>query len=117
VVNRLAVRQRLRKRKIAEIPNDIALLAPLTCGHACCSLYVGSMRTSGRHSGSSEHDEFSAALQSGGAGSLICSHCAYPLECVEQNRRAGSWLGSLLCPNCRNEYLYAYRWGRLMRKN
>jgi hypothetical protein len=49
--------------------------------------------------------------------SLICSRCKYPLECVEQSRRAGSWLGSLLCPNCRNEYLYAYRWGRLMRKN
>jgi hypothetical protein len=48
---------------------------------------------------------------------LVCSHCKYPLECVEQSRRAGSWLGSLLCPNCRNEYLYAYRWGRLMRKN
>jgi hypothetical protein len=48
---------------------------------------------------------------------LTCSHCKYPLECVEQSRRAGSWLGSLLCPNCRNEYLYAYRWGRLMRKN
>ncbi len=48
---------------------------------------------------------------------LKCSHCEHPLECVEQSRRSGSWLGSLICPNCRSEYLYAYRWGRLMRRN
>ena len=48
---------------------------------------------------------------------LSCSHCDYALECVEQNRRAGTWLGSFICPNCRSEYFYAYRWGRLMRKS
>ena len=48
---------------------------------------------------------------------LTCSHCDYTLECVEQNRRSGTWLGSLICPNCRSEYFYAYRWGRLMRKS
>ena len=47
---------------------------------------------------------------------LTCAHCTYGLECVEQNRRAGSWVGSFLCPNCRSEYLYAYRWGRLIEK-
>ena len=47
---------------------------------------------------------------------LTCAHCTYGLECVEQNRRAGSWVGSFLCPNCRSEYLYAYRWGRLLEK-
>lgn len=48
---------------------------------------------------------------------LNCSHCEHPLECVEQNRRSGTWLGSFICPNCRSEYFYAYRWGRLMRKS
>jgi len=48
---------------------------------------------------------------------LNCSHCEYTLECVEQNRRSGTWLGSFICPNCRSEYFYAYRWGRLMRKS
>jgi len=48
---------------------------------------------------------------------FCCAQCEYPLECVEQSRRAGSWLGSLICPNCRSEYLYAYRWGRLMRRS
>ena len=48
---------------------------------------------------------------------LQCSHCEYPIECVEQNRRSGTWLGSFICPNCRSEYFYAYRWGRLMRKS
>jgi transposase-like protein len=47
---------------------------------------------------------------------LNCSHCEYPLECVELNRRSGTWLGSFICPKCRSEYFYAYRWGRLMRK-
>ncbi len=47
---------------------------------------------------------------------LHCGHCEYPLECVEQNRRSGTWLGSFMCPNCRSEYLYAYRWGRLVQK-
>ena len=51
-----------------------------------------------------------------GATHLSCSTCAYPLECVEQNRRSGTWLGSFICPNCRSEYFYAYRWGRLTRK-
>ncbi len=61
-----------------------------------------------------------AALQSGyqmRSPHLNCSHCEYPLECVEQNRRSGTWLGSFICPNCRSEYFYAYRWGRLMRKS
>jgi transposase-like protein len=48
---------------------------------------------------------------------LNCSHCDYTLECVEQNRRSGTWLGSFICPNCRSEYFYAYRWGRLIRKS
>ena len=48
---------------------------------------------------------------------LHCSHCEYQLECVEQNRRSGTWLGSFICPNCRSEYFYAYRWGRLMLKS
>lgn len=52
-----------------------------------------------------------------GARDFCCAQCEYPLECVEQSRRAGSWLGSLICPNCRSEYLYAYRWGRLMRRS
>jgi hypothetical protein len=47
---------------------------------------------------------------------LHCGHCEYPLECVEQNRRSGTWLGSFMCPNCRSEYFYAYRWGRLVQK-
>jgi hypothetical protein len=62
----------------------------------------------------------SVGLQSGyqmRSPHLNCSHCEYPLECVEQNRRSGTWLGSFICPNCRSEYFYAYRWGRLMRKS
>ena len=47
---------------------------------------------------------------------LNCAHCDHPLECVEQNRRSGTWLGSFMCPNCRSEYFYAYRWGRLLPK-
>ena len=45
---------------------------------------------------------------------LTCQRCTHPLECVDQHRRAGGWLGALLCPNCRTEYLYAYRWDRLV---
>lgn len=48
---------------------------------------------------------------------LNCVHCEHPLECVDQHRRSGTWLGSYMCPNCRSEYFYAYRWGRLMRKS
>jgi hypothetical protein len=48
---------------------------------------------------------------------LTCALCTYGLECVEQNRRSGSWVGSFICPNCRSEYLYSYRWGRLSRKS
>ncbi len=47
---------------------------------------------------------------------LHCGHCEYPLECVEQDRRTGTWLGSFMCPNCRSAYLYVYRWGRLVEK-
>jgi hypothetical protein len=47
---------------------------------------------------------------------LTCAHCTYGLECVEQNRRSGTWVGSFICPNCRSEYFYAYRWGRLLKK-
>jgi hypothetical protein len=47
---------------------------------------------------------------------LSCGHCTYGLECVEQNRRSGSWVGSFICPNCRSEYFYAYRWGKLLKK-
>jgi hypothetical protein len=47
---------------------------------------------------------------------LICGHCTHGLECVEQNRRSGTWVGSFICPNCRSEYFYAYRWGRLLKK-
>lgn len=52
-----------------------------------------------------------------GTRHLHCSHCEYPLECLEQNRRSGSWVGSFICPNCRSEYFYAYRWRRLTRKS
>jgi hypothetical protein len=52
-----------------------------------------------------------------GALHLNCGHCSYSLECVDQNRRSGAWLGSFICPNCRSEYFYAYRWGRLVRKS
>jgi hypothetical protein len=48
---------------------------------------------------------------------LHCGHCDYALECVDQDRQSGTWLGSFICPNCRNEYFYAYRWGRLVRKS
>jgi hypothetical protein len=78
------------------------------------------MRRSPHQSISSHDRDISAAgLQSGlpYRSDFICAQCAYPLECVEQSRRAGSWLGSLICPNCRSEYLYAYRWGRLMRRS
>ena len=47
---------------------------------------------------------------------LTGAHCNYWLECVEQNRRSGTWVGSFICPNCRSEYFYAYRWGRLLKK-
>lgn len=51
------------------------------------------------------------------AARLTCTHCSNGLECVEQNRREGAWVGSYICPHCRSEYFYAYRWGRLLRKN
>ena len=47
---------------------------------------------------------------------LACEYCEHALECVDQNRRSGTWLGSFICPNCRSEYFYAYRWGRLVKK-
>lgn len=47
---------------------------------------------------------------------LDCAHCDHPLECVDQSRRSGTWLGSLLCPFCRREYFYAYQWGQLTEK-
>ncbi len=47
---------------------------------------------------------------------LHCSHCEHPLECLDKTRRSGTWLGSFMCPNCRSEYFYAYRWGRLVQK-
>ena len=48
---------------------------------------------------------------------LTCAHCMHGLECVEQNRRSGTWVGSFICPNCRSEYFYAYRWGKLLKKD
>jgi len=48
---------------------------------------------------------------------LTCAHCMHHLECVEQNRRSGTWVGSFMCPNCRSEYFYAYRWGKLLKKD
>jgi predicted nucleic-acid-binding Zn-ribbon protein len=48
---------------------------------------------------------------------LTCAQCGYGLECVEQNRRSGTWVGSFICPKCRSEYFYAYRWGRLLKKD
>jgi hypothetical protein len=48
---------------------------------------------------------------------IACAQCAQRLECVEQNRRSGGWLGLLLCPNCRSEYFYAYRSGQLLRRS
>lgn len=47
---------------------------------------------------------------------MTCVHCMHGLECVEQNRRSGTWVGSFICPNCRSEYFYGYRWGRLLKK-
>ena len=47
---------------------------------------------------------------------LTCAHCGHSLECVEQSRRSGTWLGSFMCAYCRSEYFYAYRWGRLLPK-
>jgi hypothetical protein len=47
---------------------------------------------------------------------LTCAQCSHALECVEQDRRSGSWIGSFICPYCRSEYFYAYRWGRLLQK-
>jgi hypothetical protein len=47
----------------------------------------------------------------------MCVHCMHSLECVEQNRRSGTWVGSFICPNCRSEYFYAYRWGKLLKKD
>ncbi|MEP6916370.1 MAG: hypothetical protein ABJC89_12025 [Acidobacteriota bacterium] len=64
-------------------------------------------------------DISSAGLQSSDqviGPDLNCAQCEYPIECVEQSRRSGTWLGSYICPNCRSEYFYAYRWGRLVRK-
>jgi hypothetical protein len=49
-------------------------------------------------------------------GTLTCVHCTHGLVCVEQNRRSGTWVGSFICPNCRSEYFYAYRWGKLLKK-
>lgn len=65
---------------------------------------------SGAHPASELHSE---ALH---GRALTCAHCTYSLECVEQNRRSGTWVGSFICPNCRSEYFYAYRWGRLLKK-
>jgi hypothetical protein len=67
---------------------------------------------SGTHAAADLHAD--ARLQ---GRALTCSHCAQGLECVEQNRRSGTWVGSFICPNCRSEYFYAYRWGRLLRKS
>ena len=47
---------------------------------------------------------------------LKCVHCDRPLECIEQSRRSGTWLGSLLCLYCRREYFYAFQWGQLIEK-
>lgn len=47
---------------------------------------------------------------------LDCGQCGHTLECVAQSRQSGTWLGSFMCPSCRGEYFYAYRWGRLVRK-
>jgi hypothetical protein len=48
---------------------------------------------------------------------LTCVQCTHGLECVEQNRRSGTWVGLFICPNCRSEYFYAYRWGKLLKKS
>jgi len=74
------------------------------------------------HSGSAYREEggLSAGLHANSElrnPQLDCSHCEHTLECVEQSRRSGTWLGSFICPNCRSEYFYAYRWSRLMRKS
>ncbi|HYT75630.1 MAG TPA: hypothetical protein VEL79_12820 [Vicinamibacterales bacterium] len=65
-------------------------------------------------SGDHANDLHTAAHLHGRA--LTCVHCTHGLECVEQNRRSGTWVGSFICPNCRSEYFYAYRWGRLLKK-
>jgi len=50
------------------------------------------------------------------AVAMACAQCGHPLECVDRNRRFGSWLASFLCPRCRSEYYYAYTWGTLVRR-
>ena len=69
----------------------------------------------GSASGAQAAADLHADVQQHGRA-LTCAHCTYGLECVEQNRRSGTWVGSFICPNCRSEYFYAYRWGRLLRK-
>lgn len=49
-------------------------------------------------------------------GDMSCAQCGHRLECLDHQERAGTWLGSFMCPSCRSEYFYAYRWGRLVRK-
>ena len=63
-----------------------------------------------RHAGDLQPGPFPRGRQ------LPCKHCDHPLECVDQSRLTGTWLGSFICPNCRSEYFYAYRWGRLVKK-
>ena len=121
VVNRLAVRQwnsELKSLEFLAIPG-IRSLAAVGTSVAPVQPELQMPRSSQHSINSGDLDISSAGLQSNlqlHRDHLICSHCAHPLECVEQSRHSGSWLGSLLCPNCRNEYLYAYRWGRLMRR-
>jgi hypothetical protein len=47
---------------------------------------------------------------------MSCAQCGHALECLDHQERSGTWLGSFMCPSCRSEYFYAYRWGRLLRK-
>jgi hypothetical protein len=69
------------------------------------------------HEAGSDHAGVALPLQAQpGRGDLECLQCAHPLECVDHHRRSGIWLGSFFCANCRSEYFYTYRWGRLVPK-
>jgi hypothetical protein len=74
-------------------------------GHSSIATAPNAHAASDLHAGATIHGR-----------ALTCLHCTYGLECVEQSRRSGTWLGSFICPNCRSEYFYAYRWGRLLKK-
>lgn len=99
-------------------PDDSLRFAPRPRGHRCCSTDVGVLTHMPhvRLPAESSSAVVAGADPHSHGSSLNCQQCKGPLECVDQNRRSGTWLGSFMCPNCRSEYFYAYRWGRLLRR-